>query len=205
MGSVDEPTGRLRPKKEPTFGKKPSRGSFGKKPSQGSFGKTVPQVTLSSGRTKPASRTGFGRRKTKIKKYELVLPGYMKFLHERDGSAGNDVHHWITRSKIGRNDFFVDMVEHNYHINVIHGTMSPAKWVIQEGEEDLLIRSFLLFSEWLASSCCPDFERGFFSEMLVELRAKCLDDPIGRNAGNASDLVKAYAEEYNFTMKDPRK
>ena len=203
MGSLDdEPTGRLRPKKESSFGKpkdswgfgkKPSNGSFGQTPSKGSFGKET--VTLKSGRTKPKARSYFGKRKTKIKKYELALPSYMAWLHEENRGSKKDVHHWRTRSDIGRNDFFISMVDHDYHINVIHGKLSPRGFRDEYGEDNLHTESFVLFASWLADSSCGDFERGFFKPMLEELRVKGFE--------NSVDIVRAYAEEYNYTTKNP--
>jgi len=194
----DKVYGMPKPVKEDKlpFGQRPSKGSFGKKPSSGSFGKPKPEMTTSkSGRPKPVRKKakGFKPGSPKVKKFHLVLPSYMKFLHEKFEGKGMDAHHWRTRSDIGRNDFFVIMVDHRYHIDVIHGKLSARGYRDLVSVDSLNYDSFILFSEWLSDSSCGDYERGFFKEMLTALKDS--------NFIDAVSTVRRFAEEYNYNTK----
>ena len=178
------------------WGQRPSKGSFGKKPSSGDFGKPKPVMTATkAGREKPARKKakGFNKGSPKIKKFHLVLPKYMAFLHDQRRGSNIDVHHWRTRSQIGRNDFFVVMVDHDYHINTIHGKLSARGYIELVGEDTLNHNSFISFSEWLADPSCDEYDRGFFKDMLIALRDS--------NFKDAVDTVRSFAEEYNYTTK----
>ncbi len=178
------------------WGKRPSKGSFGKNCTDKNSNKSKSiSTTTKSGRVKPVRKKvkGFNRGCPKIKKFHLVLPKYMAFLHDKYRNMSMDVHHWRTRSQIGRNDFFIAMVDHDYHINVIHGEISARGYIDLVGEDELNMNSFILFSEWLISSNCGDYERGFFKEMLVALKNSNFKESVA--------TVRSFAEEYNSTIK----
>ena len=176
-----------------SFGKKPNNGSFGKKPNNGSFGKTSAdsfskkQSTLKPKRKNTTKKSSIKSKPTKNKRYELVLTKYMKWLHRE--YPGLDVHHWIPRSKIGRNDFFVVMLDHDYHISVVHGDISPSGYVELVGRDELIFSSCKLFIEWLKSDLCDDFHRGFLIPMIHAIK---------EDSENAEQITKNFSLELYY-------
>ena len=87
-------------------------------------------------------------KKARIKgERNLILPDYTKWL--RDNYSG-EIHHYIPRSHIGTNDFFVVMLPPADHHAIHHESgPNPRQWADARGMEDLIIQSIDMMSSWV--------------------------------------------------------
>lgn len=103
---------------------------------------------------------------------ELIIPEYIEYLHqEHSRSHPIEVHHWLTKSKIGRNDFFVCCISPQKHYDIHHGSSSPQKFIQEVGLENLLYDSAIMFARWLgclSTQYHPKFDT--YVAMIKEIR-----------------------------------
>jgi len=163
----ERPMGRLRPKKEPTFGRPKKQNYTSAGDCDVNENIYIPDKPL-----KQNLRTSFDKRdfaqkqKTKEqleqvaqkrklpcsdKKNVFAVKSYMKYLRERSTrktGRGVEVHHWMPRSKIMQNDFFVCCLSPEKH-REIHLKSTVQTFISEQTIEKLLEDSILLFAEWL--------------------------------------------------------
>lgn len=82
-----------------------------------------------------------------MKKNELVIPEYLAYL-KMEAMTPVEIHHWVPRSKIGRNDFFVCAISPGLHQS-IHQERSVSWYIDEIGIENLLLDSATQFAVWL--------------------------------------------------------
>lgn len=85
-------------------------------------------------------------------KRELIIPEYIEYLHQEYGGGRSqrmEVHHWLTKSKVGRNDFFVCCIPPEKHHDIHHGNSSPQRFIEEVGLANLLYDSAIMFAQWL--------------------------------------------------------
>jgi hypothetical protein len=85
----------------------------------------------------------------------LIIKAYMGYLHSTH--TGNiDVHHWMPKSRIRRNDFFVCCIDKDTHYSIHHGGWSVNGFIEDRGMDNLLMDSAILFAEWLATESAKE-------------------------------------------------
>lgn len=95
----------------------------------------------------------------------LILPGYRKWLHE---NYSGEIHHYIPRSNIGTNDFFVVMLSHGEHSEIHHGSgPNPRQWAEDRGMEDLINQSGDMMFTWVQETNHP--RRELFTDALFSI------------------------------------
>ena len=110
------------------------------------------------------------------KKNVLAIPDYLTYL--RSENPGLEVHHWMPRSRIKQNDFFVVMLTPSDHHEIHHGVtqdstgVSPIDRYIQsEGVLNLLADSLTNFAIWVSSdSGIRNRNREYYIAMIKEIR-----------------------------------
>jgi hypothetical protein len=200
------PQGRIKEKKESSFGthkkggfgSRPSKGEFGNRPSKGEFGNKTSKGEFGN---RP-SKGGFNKnskpiknRQTKIKRRDLVLKKYKAWIHKTYNLDGHkklvDIHHWRPRSEVGTNDFFIVLLDPEYHINVVHGQLSPKGYINQEGERKLLETSWSLMDKWInRDEECSSIDAAFFREMLTRIKED--------NFKNTLEITREFALEIYY-------
>jgi hypothetical protein len=73
----------------------------------------------------------------------------MEYLHQEYHNV--EVHHWMPKSKIQCNDFFVCCIPPELHYK-IHSVKSPQWYIEKEGIENLLLDSATMFAKWLGQT-----------------------------------------------------
>jgi len=101
------------------------------------------------------------------KKTTLCIPEYIEHLHLEH--PYKEVHHWMPKSKIQCNDFFVCCIPHELHYE-IHSKRSVQWYIEREGRENLLLDSAIMFARWILTTSArehPNYKR--FVEMILEI------------------------------------
>ncbi len=114
-------------------------------------------------------------RKQEDKKWVLIIKDYMAYLHRRS-AAPIDVHHWMPKSRIKRNDYFVCCIPPSEHYQIHHGGGSVNGFIEEKGIENLLIDSAIMFAEWLATDAARrhrNYER--YVAMIKEIQTSPAD------------------------------
>jgi len=126
-------TGRIKPKKESTFGKKPYVG-------------------------KNRNRTGRTAKTVKVEtRNPLVLRGFYVYVRDIANGMGCDAHHWLPKSKL-KQDIFLALVPFDEH-RAIHAEgnyQSPMQWAEVQGVDLLVENSMQYFEDWAINNCLPD-------------------------------------------------
>jgi hypothetical protein len=90
-----------------------------------------------------------------MKKNVLIIKEYTRYLHSRNAIESGrpiDIHHWMPKSRIKHNDFFVCCIDPNEHYKIHHGGGSVNGYIEEKGIENLLMDSAIMFAEWLGTS-----------------------------------------------------
>jgi len=91
----------------------------------------------------------------------------MEYLHNEN--MGIEVHHWMPKSKIQCNDFFVCCIDPALH-RKIHSERSVQWYIDEVGIENLLMDSAIMFAKWLGelgTMYHPNFDR--YVKMIHEI------------------------------------
>ena len=113
-------------------------------------------------------------RRKEDKQWVLMIPEYMKFLHDEYGAGVGkqmEVHHWMPKSRIKHNDFFVCCLSPDEHRHIHHGNSSVNAFIEGTGEEVLLKKSIETFEAWLATDAgLTHRNHAHFVEMVDDIR-----------------------------------
>jgi len=124
------------------------------------------------------------------RKNVLSIPSYMSYLHAVKQVNNMEIHHWIPRSKIRRNDYFVCCIPHEKHWSIHHGDLGVNGFIEEYGEGNLLFDSAMMFAEWLASEhSAKEKHRDSYISMLKEIRGDV------ENLEHVLSVTRKYAEE----------
>lgn len=140
------------------------------------------------------------KKKTKEdKRGVLIIKDYMSFLHDKYGMGTGrpmEVHHWMPKSRIKHNDFFVCCLSPKVHYNVHHGNSTVNGFIEDRGMDNLLMDSATMFAEWLATSSGRRHRfRGVFIAMIQDMRM----DPA--NYDYVLETTQRYAEEIRLLRR----
>ena len=126
------PQGRLRPKKESTFGKV-------KKPFKGTH----------------KNRSG-SLKKSASKRNPLDLHDFYVYVRDMANLTECDAHHWIPKSKL-KQDIFLSCVPYDEHRSIHAGAngLSPTQWALEKGFDVLVEESMTYFYEWCLENDMP--------------------------------------------------
>jgi len=88
-----------------------------------------------------------------MKKGTLIIKDYIAWLHNEwmPFNGGEEVHHWLPKSRIRHNDYFVCCISSKEHYWVHHGGGSVNAFIDKHGLENLLMDSAIMFANWLGS------------------------------------------------------
>lgn len=123
----------------------------------------------------------------------LIIKDYISFLHEKYGMGIGkpmEVHHWMPKSRIKHNDYFVCCLSPNVHYNIHHGNSTVDGFIEDRGIGNLLMDSAIMFAEWLASS---SGRRHRYRDMFVSMIKEIQIDPA--NYDYVLEVTRRYAEE----------
>jgi hypothetical protein len=213
-------TGRIKPKAESTFGKPKKSWGFGKPkkyeaPEQKEVNDVeIPEINHKIMRGNSESKSNSINRniaqKIKIKerldkqrektakgknerKHVLALKDYCAFLHQEYGAGIGkpmEIHHWMPRSKIKQNDYFVCCLHPDEH-RKIHSSSTVKEYIEKIGMQELLSNSFQLMTKWLESDGAKrNRYYEYVGKMMVEISKSPLDYEHVLNAtrGCAEDI-----------------
>ena len=99
-------------------------------------------------------RTKAKRAKSKeLKRGNLIIKDYLTWLHSgwMPLNGGQEVHHWMPKSRIKHNDYFVCCISSKEHYWVHHGGGSVNAFIEKHGLENLLMDSAIMFATWLGT------------------------------------------------------
>lgn len=189
-------TGRINPKKESTFGKPKSSWGFGK-PKPREFGdvadinnvyipgaadaKRIAEASKKKRHNRDVSqkikmRERLDKQKEKRgksksdKKGTLIIKDYMTYLHG-EATSNIEVHHWMPKSRIQQNDFFVCRVSPEVH-REIHADKTVNWYIEKVGIENLLVDSLILFTKWMGTDSGKSQRYAeFYVEMISDINA----------------------------------
>lgn len=123
----------------------------------------------------------------------LIIKDYMSFLHEKYGRGVGrpmEVHHWMPKSRIRHNDFFVCCLDPKDHWRIHHGGSSVNEFIESRGIENLLMDSAIMFANWLGSR---DGHRHRYREIFKAMIMDIYTDPC--NYEYVLETTRRYAEE----------
>ena len=156
--------GRIKPKKEPTFGKPKKKEAF--------ISDDVYDVQIPEEGIRAHQKATFGFRdkakekerlealkqqldkKKSSKKNILVIKEYMTWLHREYGAGvaiPMEIHHWMPRGRIGQNDYFVCCLSPEKHREIHAGSLGVNGFIEEQTLEKLLNDSFVMFRRWTES------------------------------------------------------
>jgi len=143
-------SGRIKPKKESTFGLK--------KPFKGKAKNRKGSKRVSTPRLKPKAKS----------RNPLVLREFYVYMRDLANSVGCDAHHWMPKSKL-KQDIFLALVPYDKHraIHAEGNSQSPWQWAEAQGLDVLINKSLDYFLEWAADKELPVE----YFELIEQLRA----------------------------------
>jgi hypothetical protein len=114
-----------------------------------------------------------------VKKNVLMIKEYMKYLHDKNASESGqpmDIHHWMPKSRIKHNDFFVCCIHPDEHYQIHHGGGSVNGYIEEKGIENLLMDSAIMFAEWLGTGEARTHRYfKYFTAMIRDIRVSPTD------------------------------
>jgi len=141
------------------------------------------------------------KKKTKEdKRGVLIVKDYMAYLHMRyGGGVGTqmEVHHWMPKSRIKHNDFFVCCLPPAEHYEIHHGGSSVNDFIEQKGMGTLLVDSAIMFAEWLGTE---DGHRHRHSDVFTAMIQDIGIDP--ENYEHVLETTRRYAEDIRLTRRN---
>jgi len=181
--------GRIKPKRESTFGKPKKRVVA---VSDDVYDVYIPEEGLS-----PHSKATFDFReqakekkrldelkrqldkKKSSKKNILAIKEYMTWLHREYGAGVTirmEVHHWMPRSRIGQNDYFVCCLSPEKHREIHAGKLGVNGFIEEQTLEKLLNDSFVMFRKWTESDDAKNNKNlNLYKSMIKEIGKNELD------------------------------
>ena len=141
------------------------------------------------------------RNKTKgDKKGVLIIKDYIRYLHEMHEGKPMEIHHWMPKSRIKQNDYFVCCISPQEHWEIHHGNSSVNKFIESRGIENLLMDSAIMFAKWLGTSeSHKNRYRDIFKAMIMDIYL----DPA--NYEYVLKTTRRYAEEIRLLKERGRK
>ena len=124
--------GRIKPRREASFGKKPYTGK---------------------NRNRKGSKLKTNRLKPKAAKIQsrnpLILRDFYVYMRDLANSMGCDAHHWMPKSKL-KQDIFLALVPYDEHraIHAEGNSQSPWQWAEAQGIKYLVKNSISYFEKW---------------------------------------------------------
>ena len=128
-----------------------------------------------------------GKVKKEDKKYVLMINDYMRYL--KNEHPGMEIHHWMPKSRIKQNDFFVIPMTPEAHHEIHHGNSTVNRYIESVGINELVVMSLTFFAKWLVTSEGSTHRyKTMFISMVREIRL----DPTYEVA---LEITRKYAEE----------
>jgi len=129
----------------------------------------------------------------------LIIRDYMSYLHMKYGGGTGtqmEVHHWMPKSRIKHNDFFVCCIPPDEHYEIHHGGGSVNAFIEKKGIGTLLVDSAIMFAEWLATE---DGHRHRHSDVFTAMIQDIGLDP--ENYDHVLETTRRYAEEIRLQRR----
>jgi hypothetical protein len=129
----------------------------------------------------------------------LIIKDYMVHLHNKYGGGTNtpmEVHHWMPKSRIRHNDFFVCCLSPDEHYQIHHGGGSVNAFIEERGMENLLMDSAIMFAEWLGTE---SGQRNRYSKIFTAMIQDIRIEP--SNYDHVLETTRRYAEEIRLLRR----
>ena len=126
-------------------------------------------------------------------KYVLIINDYMAYLKQE--YPDKEIHHWMPKSRIKHNDFFVVPLTPKDHHEIHHGKSSVNRYIESESEVLLVTQSLTMFAKWLVTDSGRTHR---YKTMFVSMVREISLDP---TYDVALEITRKYAEEIRLIRR----
>ncbi len=134
-----------------------------------------------------------GKVKKEDKRNVLMINDYMRYL--KNEFPGKEIHHWMPKSRIKHNDFFVVPLTPEDHYEIHHGNSSVNRYNESIGVALLVVDSLTMFSRWLVTDSGRTHR---YKTMFVSMVREISLDP---TYDVALEITRKYAEEIRLIRR----
>ncbi len=126
-------------------------------------------------------------------RYVLIIRDYMAYLKQK--YPGKEIHHWMPKSRIKHNDFFVIPLAPDAHYQIHHGDSTVNRYIESVGMASLVAQSLTMFAEWMVTDTGKTHR---YKTMFVSMVREISLDPTYEVA---LDITRKYAEEIRLQRR----
>lgn len=134
-----------------------------------------------------------GKGKKEDKKYVLIINDYMRYL--KNEFPGKEIHHWMPKSRIKHNDFFVIPLTPKDHHEIHHGNSSVNRYIESKGMAQLVAQSLTMFATWMVTN---EGKTHRYKTMFISMIREIHLDPTYEVA---LEITRKYAEEIRIQRR----